>query len=1444
GHSIQSEMLDDVIDFFKANAGEKYVPIEPYEYPVEKFKASRPKDKTKLPKIDIAIGDKDLTVTKHSDGSFRAEIAIYNKGSYPLPQFGVNFYAGDPDKGGRLLASHAAGPIMPGDGWGEYNPRLKLRPGENTISVVVDPGNKVEESDETNNKASQTISTTVKVKPAESRVPTEMVGTWFFDNPHGDEEQMAIFPDGHVVVLYSNGHKDETQYDNGFIELAEYDHAKCRMSLQEDGTLVQYFTHTETEQSAKRWKRIDTQPRTDLLKPLTGPDVQVEVQKAADTTEENKFVAILSNGVTVELVGVCDWPEEGRRCWQPNGLALGKLLYVEKKHKEGKYGFIVKVNGPDGVNFTWNIEGCASRWGSQLVLDENGNQVKGYQAAITNGFGGRRSTNVRVGIASGSWQTVISHNGRGMTTTGGKNILFSQAFETEDFVGITASSPWHKDHAERIVAISKDGRIHTTGSIGSVASGEIDQMTAKFYGLRLDEIAEFQFQTRPYQWITFKNVSLQPGLKTDVQVEVSSAKVDYSAVTVQEGIGFNDIIVGNINCTREFVKSKLGRPDKEVKDEKTKGWWLNYREKYGLGFWLNKNNLLREIRLNEGFKGKLTSGISMSSTQRDVFNIYGRPIEEKTVSDLTKHFDNQVLYKRKGLFGKPQNSKIFYTQHGLLFWFEGDKILQIVIHPKKAEPDVQVVGESPSEIVQVAANDIVGPVGRHALSFDGVDDYLYVPGSPSLTLKPPFTIEAWIKPDYSDVTYRYPGMGLIRKGKKLHDPKIQAGGFLTLLGPPSDAEAEKFWGGLYISDEQGMTAQANAFSRYNLGFAHPGWFYVRTDCTREDYVPVHDGPIVVGDNVVPDGPSFKGEIADIRIWSKVLTDEDIRRYADTSLTGAEPNLVACWDFERPGGQIVYDISPNGNHARLGKSIEADDADPKWIDLKATSLQPGLKTDVQVEVEQTEEKEQAADSVNYAWQRTDCYVLPNPEEFFPDDPQGGKQLDALFDSVDKDRRTDGEILSTVRQGFRRTSKHRTLILSWVGNKYIWNKQPQNPEAVEIMYHAVPMERHYAIYFGLSVLQPKTPNVLRTLAEVCMQGEDVGRITWGTRSQRDELVSYIEPYLEHENQEKREMAFILLKHFGGEIDFEKWKREKFLEQKKIEFADRLPEFRDKLLTGNSKTRREVLTLIQINVIGSLLDDSFLDAMNACAEDKDPAVRSRVASIAGSRWVWSGEENDRAIQLMLKLSYDEDRDTRYKAVYHGLSTVRNKSQAVIRRLVELALADHENNLYGRIVWGLSGPMRADKELSEQILAEQLDEAKSELHHQAALYLLYRDVLKEEPPRDWGLEDVKEHYPEDVFMVYFSAEESFQSKSEDEVWAEFKKNLPDSIDVQRLPNINQRKQNIVFFKIRGEKASDVVKKIIEKNPNLRLGQVAPFPIQMQLFFAEMQRQIELEKR
>ena len=42
--------------------------------------------------------------------------------------------------------------------------------------------------------------------------------------------------------------------------------------------------------------------------------------------------------------------------------------------------------------------------------------------------------------------------------------------------------------------------------------------------MAFEQIKEFRFQTRTYEWVEFKNVSLQPGHKTDVQVVVEKSK--------------------------------------------------------------------------------------------------------------------------------------------------------------------------------------------------------------------------------------------------------------------------------------------------------------------------------------------------------------------------------------------------------------------------------------------------------------------------------------------------------------------------------------------------------------------------------------------------------------------------------------------------------------------------------------------------------------------------------------------------------------------------------------------------------------------------------------------------------------------------------------------------------------------------------------------------------
>jgi len=238
--------------------------------------------------------------------------------------------------------------------------------------------------------------------------------------------------------------------------------------------------------------------------------------------QQNDYSVKLPNGTTVEIVSVCDYPEGKPRCWRPDGTKSKEKLFAkrERDYSDGKLGFIIKVNGPNDFSFAWNeIKGSGSYYGSCAVIDEKDKPLEGFEAAIAKEYKGGDTTNLRVGTATGYWKTIASHNGKGMTTTSGRNILFSQAYESDNLVGITVSSPWDKNQVERIVAVDKDGQTHITKNIGSVASGEIDQMTAKFYGMKLEDIAEFHFQTRPYEWVEFKNVSLKPDLKTDVQIK-------------------------------------------------------------------------------------------------------------------------------------------------------------------------------------------------------------------------------------------------------------------------------------------------------------------------------------------------------------------------------------------------------------------------------------------------------------------------------------------------------------------------------------------------------------------------------------------------------------------------------------------------------------------------------------------------------------------------------------------------------------------------------------------------------------------------------------------------------------------------------------------------------------------------------------------------------------
>jgi len=248
--------------------------------------------------------------------------------------------------------------------------------------------------------------------------------------------------------------------------------------------------------------------------------------KAEGNNQQADFKATLPGGVTVELISVSNYPDN-TVCWQPDGSQSKENLFVrvEENKRQDNIGFVAKISGPDDMGISYGpVGGAKGHSGHNRVIGKSGEALDGYtslKALITDG---REFTSITFGISTSPWQTLATHTGRGGTTTGSKMIIFSRAFETKDSVGITVSSNRDRPRAERIVAIDKNGQIYTTGNSSSLVSNDLDQLTVEFHDLRLKDISEFAFQARPYEWVEFKNVSLKPNFKTDVQIEVEPIK--------------------------------------------------------------------------------------------------------------------------------------------------------------------------------------------------------------------------------------------------------------------------------------------------------------------------------------------------------------------------------------------------------------------------------------------------------------------------------------------------------------------------------------------------------------------------------------------------------------------------------------------------------------------------------------------------------------------------------------------------------------------------------------------------------------------------------------------------------------------------------------------------------------------------------------------------------
>ncbi len=255
-------------------------------------------------------------------------------------------------------------------------------------------------------------------------------------------------------------------------------------------------------------------------------DFTLEPEKASDSSE---FKKTLPNGVTVELVGVCEHPSEGKQWWRPDGSRLLNRPYdkvgghVYPNANEQACEFAVRVTSPNSKDwgYSWQIEpGGSSTSGSWPV--KNGKKQEDLRYIAISMPSKHEVAKVSFAVASGPWHTLDNRaaDGKGVASSSGEGggiiWLSPNCNENETVLSVCHT---YKEPQVRIVAIGKNGNLHT-GDYTCGAVGEMATITATF-DLLLSNIEEFQFQTRPYRMVRFEDVSLIPGNITDVKMTVS-----------------------------------------------------------------------------------------------------------------------------------------------------------------------------------------------------------------------------------------------------------------------------------------------------------------------------------------------------------------------------------------------------------------------------------------------------------------------------------------------------------------------------------------------------------------------------------------------------------------------------------------------------------------------------------------------------------------------------------------------------------------------------------------------------------------------------------------------------------------------------------------------------------------------------------------------------------
>lgn len=294
----------------------------------------------------------------------------------------------------------------------------------------------------------------------------------------------------------------------------------------------------------------------------------LSVEDVEESGIENmpEFKAKLANGVEVELVALCSGrSEKDRIWWLPDGRVVdvgefakytedvNKIKLEDKPGEQFKYSYLFRANPTEDVTVRSDVSG-GTRWHGRYAKDKT---TIGYVYSSTANYDNFPKTgSIKIATAEGEYKEIVSELYRGSLSDGTvledrkTNVSISGPRTYSNYseklldVSITSSQ-----YDIKVVAQLKDGRKidgrweSSTGgpSITSFVT-RLNPMIRHSFRIFADwnNIEKFIIKYRKFDVMTFKDVSLKAGHKTDVTVVggekvkkmgLMDAQIDFSAIT-------------------------------------------------------------------------------------------------------------------------------------------------------------------------------------------------------------------------------------------------------------------------------------------------------------------------------------------------------------------------------------------------------------------------------------------------------------------------------------------------------------------------------------------------------------------------------------------------------------------------------------------------------------------------------------------------------------------------------------------------------------------------------------------------------------------------------------------------------------------------------------------------------------------------------------------------